>query len=345
MEIDVWADAASQIFYSLGPCFGGLISVSSYNKFNNNCHRDAILVALINSATSIFSGFIIFSVLGFMAQETGKDIDNLIQEGPALVFIVYPEAISHMPVPQLWSVLFFLMLVTLGLDSMFIVVEVIITSIMDHFRSKLNGYKYLVVIGTCVVGFVLGLSMCTSTGLYVFQLMDRTCASWNLILLALLEVILVAWIYGPNNFLSNVKDMEIKIPKPVKIYWKVCLCFIAPATLFTLIIIKLVQYEPIHIFKHMIEGGEKAVEMSSPTAVQVIAWFITLSPITLMVVIGIYQIWERKRQRKPIGLAMFQPTHNWKPVVERVIIIEDMYLKRRSRNSFRPHLPKYAELL
>ena len=35
-EIDVWADAASQIFYSLGPCFGGLISVSSYNKFTNN---------------------------------------------------------------------------------------------------------------------------------------------------------------------------------------------------------------------------------------------------------------------------------------------------------------------
>ena len=139
--------------------------------------------------------------------------------------------------------------------------------------------------------------------------------------------------------------MDIKISKPVKIYWKVCLCFVAPATLFTLIIIKLVQYEPIHIFKHMIEGGDKAVEMSSPEAVQVIAWLITLSPITVIIVIGIYQIWVRKKQGKSIGVAMFQPTHNWKPVVERVIIIEDMYLKRRSRNSFRAHLPKYAEFL
>ena len=179
-EIDVWADAASQIFYSLGPCFGGLISVSSYNKFNNNCHRDAIMVAMVNSFTSVFSGFIIFSVLGFMASETGKDIKDLVQEGPALVFIVYPEAISHMPIPQLWSILFFLMLITLGLDSMFIVVEVIITSIMDHFKQTLGGYKYLVVIGTCFAGFLLGLSMCTSSGFYVFQLMDRTCASWNL---------------------------------------------------------------------------------------------------------------------------------------------------------------------
>ena len=343
-EIDVWADAASQIFYSLGPCFGGLISVSSYNKFNNNCHRDAILVAMVNSFTSIFSGFIIFSVLGFMASETGKDIKDLVQEGPALVFIVYPEAISHMPFPQLWSVLFFLMLITLGLDSMFIVVEVIITSIMDHFKQKLGGYKYLVVIGTCLAGFLLGLSMCTTSGFYVFQLMDRTCASWNLIILALIEVILIAWIYGPNNFLSNVRDMDIKISKPMKIYWKVCWCFIAPITLFAMLVIKIIQYNPIHIFQHhSLDNNEMGVEMST-IGIEVIAWLLTLSPINLIIAIGIYQIWNRKKLGKPIGFALFQSTHNWKPAVERIIVIEDRYLKRRTRDSFRKHLPKHSEL-
>ena len=343
LEIDVWADAASQVFYSLGPCFGGLISVSSYNQFDNNCHRDAVVVALINSVTSIFSGFIIFAVLGFMSQETGKDIVNLIQEGPALVFIVYPEAISHMPVPQLWSALFFLMLITLGLDSMFIVVEVIVTTIMDQYRKKLSSYKYMVVIGTCLTGFILGLSMCTSNGIYVFELMDSTCASWNLIVLALVELILVAWIYGPNNFLSNVRDMDIKISMPIEIYWKVTLCFIAPTTLLTLIIIKLVQYQPVHIFKHLMEGTGNAVEIS-PAGVQFLAWFITLSPITVLIAIGFYQVWIRKKQGKPLGLAMLHPSHNWKPAVERIIIIEDRYLKRRSRTSFRPHLPKHSEL-
>jgi hypothetical protein len=79
--------------------------------------RDALLTCCVNSLTSFYSGFVIFAFLGYMAESLKKDIANVASEGYGLVFQVYPEAISTLPFARFWCLLFFFMLVTLGLDS------------------------------------------------------------------------------------------------------------------------------------------------------------------------------------------------------------------------------------
>ena len=54
-----------------------------------------------------------------MAHEKGVSIDDVAEKGPSLTFIVYPEALTLMPFSQFFSILFFITLLCLGLDSMF----------------------------------------------------------------------------------------------------------------------------------------------------------------------------------------------------------------------------------
>ena len=76
-EGGVWLEAAIQVIFQLGPAWGGLITLSSYNKFSNKCYRDAWMITGLNFFTSIYGGCAIFSILGFMAHKYGTSVGNV----------------------------------------------------------------------------------------------------------------------------------------------------------------------------------------------------------------------------------------------------------------------------
>ncbi|XP_046351914.1 sodium- and chloride-dependent glycine transporter 1-like [Haliotis rufescens] len=246
----VWGDAAVQIFFSTSTCSGALIAMASYNKFNNNTLRDSILIPLINCLTSFFAGFAIFSVLGFMAHTKGVEVEEVTAQGPGLVFVVYPEALSRMPIPPLWSILFFIMLITLGWSSMISGVESVLTSVIDVFPQLAQGRNnYLFRIGVCLLGFLLGLPQVTQGGSYILNLMDTFVGGFPLLIIGLVELVAVIFVYGIRRFKDDVRMMigtRMNIVATIVYYYfLLCWCFLSPVLLVTVLVFKSMQYTPI----------------------------------------------------------------------------------------------------
>jgi SNF family Na+-dependent transporter len=64
-----------------------------------------MIIAIGNYLTSIFSGFVVFAILGFMAHRAGVAVPDVVTGGPGLTFIIYPQAVTLLPVAPLWSAL------------------------------------------------------------------------------------------------------------------------------------------------------------------------------------------------------------------------------------------------
>ncbi|CAG5051397.1 unnamed protein product [Parnassius apollo] len=267
----VWVDAATQVFFSLGPGFGVLLAYASYNKYHNNVYKDALLTSVINSCTSFVAGFVIFSVLGYMAHASGKDVKDVATEGPGLVFVVYPAAIATMPGSTFWALIFFMMLLTLGLDSSFGGSEAIITALSDEY-PPIGRHRELFVACLFTLYFFVGLASCTKGGFYFFQLLDRYAAGYSMLVAVFFEAIAVSWIYGTERFCEDIRDMIGFRPG---LYWRVCWRFAAPAFLLFITAYGLLDYQPLayegYVYPAWANGLGWAIAGSSVICIPVVA--------------------------------------------------------------------------
>ncbi|XP_037093041.1 sodium-dependent dopamine transporter-like [Pollicipes pollicipes] len=274
-KTSVWVDAATQIFFSLGPGFGVLLAFASYNKFHNNVYKDAIITSLINCGTSFVAGFVIFSVLGYMSHISGKPIDKVAQEGPGLVFVVYPQAIATMPCATLWAILFFMMLLTLGLDSSFGGSTAVITGLSDEFPIIHNNREIFIAI-LFTIDFLIGLICCTQGGFLVFQLLEKYVFGFSILCAVFCEAIAVSYIYGVDRLVNDINEMIGFRPG---LYWKMCWKFIGPIFIGAMIIFVLIDHQRLEYKGYPF-----------PEWCNIIGWVMALSSVSMIPGMALYQI-------------------------------------------------------
>nr|CAB3266305.1 sodium- and chloride-dependent GABA transporter 1-like [Phallusia mammillata] len=223
---EVWVAAATQVIYSYSVGSGILTTLGSYNKCHHNFWRDAATFSIFNTLTSFVSGLAIFSTLGFMANYQNTTVEKVASSGPGLAFIAYPEALSLLPLPQLWSVVFFLMIIFIGFDSMFISQEAIMAILFDNIpvlRKRKELYHAIV----CFLMGCIGLTMVTQGGVYVFEIFNNYGTSgWCMFLITATECVAIDWVFGFERYWVEIKNM---IGKRRGKYWLlVSWKFVAP---------------------------------------------------------------------------------------------------------------------
>ncbi|CAD6185523.1 unnamed protein product [Caenorhabditis auriculariae] len=345
----VWLEAATQIFYSMGLGFGGLIAFGSYNPVKNDVKRDSILLSGVNLFTSILTAINVFCVLGSMAYTTiSKCIErdmhtfskvyplyfptyadvrktftnseyiemienkftgqytmmaahsemcdfkqtlNEAAEGAGLAFVVFTEAILQFPMPPIWSCLFFLMLLSLGLGSMFGTLEGVITSLND---SKLiNVKKPVLTFILCLSALIVGIPFASRSGQYWVSLFDNFAGSYALMCVAFFEIIAVSYVYGAQRFSDDIEYMTGSRPG---LYWQWTWKFFAPAIMLVLFSASVLQTlsKPVTYIAYDPQTA-KQMEVGYPTWAMYIA--IAMVTIAIAPTLGIwflryFRIWK-----------------------------------------------------
>ena len=209
----IWLMAFSQVFFSVGLGWGIMIAYASYRAKSSEINNSAFITCLADVGLSFFGGFAVFSALGFLTHglsgaELAGQLDT-IGSGSSLAFIAYPLLINQLgPLGSLFGVLFFLMLLTLGIDTAFAIVEAAVAGITDKWSFP----KGKSVIVFCFMGFLLGIPLTLGSGTHWIDIVDHWIGDVGLVTVALLQCLAVGWFFdikALRTFANSVSEIRI----------------------------------------------------------------------------------------------------------------------------------------
>ncbi|XP_003409748.1 sodium- and chloride-dependent transporter XTRP3 isoform X1 [Loxodonta africana] len=240
--------------------FASIVTFSIYGfkaTFNyENCLRKVIL--LLTNSFDLEDGFLTASnleqVKTYLAStypskysEVFPQIKNCSLEselntavqGTGLAFIVYTEAIKNMEVSQLWSVLYFFMLLMLGIGSMLGNTAAILTPLTDSKVISSHLPKEAISGLLCLISCAVGLVFTMDSGNYWFDIFNDYAATLSLLLIVLVETIAICYVYGLRRFESDLQSMT---GRSLNWYWKVMWAGVSPLLIVSLFIFYLSDY-------------------------------------------------------------------------------------------------------
>ena len=227
---EVWINAYSQIFFSLSIGFGVMIAYASFLPKKSDIVNNAFLIGFANSATSLLASIAIFSTLGYLSLQRGVPVGKVVASGPGLAFVTYPAIINLFPFArEIFGILFFLMLLTLGIDSAFSLVEAFSSAAVERWKISRPVMNFII----AAIAIVLGILFSTKSGLYWLDIFDHYLSVYGLLIIGVLETLFVGYIVGPKRLRIYANERsDFSIGK----WWDAMIKYLIPVVLIVILI-------------------------------------------------------------------------------------------------------------
>ncbi|KAG5842384.1 sodium- and chloride-dependent transporter XTRP3-like isoform X2 [Anguilla rostrata] len=227
-----------------------------------------------------------------------SELDTAV-EGTGLAFIVYSEAIKNMPLSQLWSVLYFFMLLMLGVGSMLGNVTAITTPLRDS--KFLSGYFNKEVLNglVCLLCLLLGLGFTTRSGNYWFAIFNDYACTFSLLLIVLIETISVCYIYGLKRFEKDIEDMIGHRPSW---YWKIVWAAVGPIIIIGLFVFYVASYimGGTYTYHAWDKDLGRSVPKEYPLSAQIVILLLLLSSVCCIPLTALYAYCKKKEPKEGV---------------------------------------------
>jgi len=214
LNLRVWIEAYAQVFFTLSLGMGIMYAYASYMPEDSDITNNALITVLANSGVSFLSGIAIFGTLGYMAQEQGVAVADVARGGLGLSFIVFPNAINMLPggtvMAAIFGFIFFLTLLTLGIDSAFSLVESTVAGVSDKWGTDKQKTTFWVIVVLALVSLIYA----TKAGMYWVDIVDHYINNYGLIIGGILEAVALGWFYNTDSLREYINPIsEYKIGK------------------------------------------------------------------------------------------------------------------------------------
>lgn len=221
--------ALGQAFFSLSLGMGCMITYGSYIARKENLIHMSFITAGADTLFAILAGIAIMPAVFAFGMPPAQ--------GPGLVFIILPQIFAQMPLGNIFSIAFFIILFVAAITSAISMLEVVVA----YFMEELKMTRRAAVVVTCVIVAILGslsslsqgtLKEYTLFGKSIFDIFDYTTSNIMLPVGGLFIVLFVGWKMKRSDVLDELTSGgTIPFKRYILDVTMFCIKFLAPVAI------------------------------------------------------------------------------------------------------------------